>query len=31
VQNREKAMREGVSVPDELLAKIRGLAGKEHG
>jgi (2R)-3-sulfolactate dehydrogenase (NADP+) len=31
VRNREKAAREGVSVPDELLAKIRGLAEPRHG
>jgi (2R)-3-sulfolactate dehydrogenase (NADP+) len=31
VQNREKAARDGVNVPDDLLAKIRNLAGKDHG
>lgn len=29
-RNREKARREGVSVPDDLLAKIRELAGAAH-
>jgi (2R)-3-sulfolactate dehydrogenase (NADP+) len=31
VTNREKAARDGVVVPDELLAKIRQLAGDGHG
>jgi (2R)-3-sulfolactate dehydrogenase (NADP+) len=30
-KNREKAAREGVSVPDELLAKIRALGQETHG
>jgi (2R)-3-sulfolactate dehydrogenase (NADP+) len=28
--NRERAARDGVAVPPELLAKIRALAGKSH-
>jgi (2R)-3-sulfolactate dehydrogenase (NADP+) len=31
VSNREKAERDGVNVPDELLGKIRGLAEQPHG
>jgi (2R)-3-sulfolactate dehydrogenase (NADP+) len=31
VKNREKAERDGVSVPDDLLAKIRALAQESHG
>ena len=31
VRNREKAAREGVNVPDDLLARIRDLAGLVHG
>ena len=31
VRNREKALSEGVNVPEDLLAKIRALAGKDHG
>jgi (2R)-3-sulfolactate dehydrogenase (NADP+) len=31
VKNREKAERDGVNVPDELLAKIRALAQEAHG
>lgn len=31
LENREKAAREGVNVPDDLLAKIRRFAGAGHG
>jgi (2R)-3-sulfolactate dehydrogenase (NADP+) len=31
VSNREKAERDGVNVPDELLGKIRGLAEESRG
>jgi (2R)-3-sulfolactate dehydrogenase (NADP+) len=31
LRNRDKALRDGVSVPDDLLAKMRELAGGSHG